>query len=114
MEPASSASLHVGQLAMIPVWAASLLVMRAESRTSVNPSVKSRPHREQLCEAGSVVALQRGHVALAVSLGDPSSGSPHDLQKAQPCFIAAEQAGQLCNSLVSLRRSMSVWPHHLQ
>jgi hypothetical protein len=110
MEPASSASPQDGQLDMTPVWAASLLVMRPESR----PFVNSRPHREQLREARSVVALHRGHVALAVSRTDPSSGSPHDLQKAQPGLIAAEQAGQLCSSLVSLRRSMSVWPHHLQ
>jgi hypothetical protein len=110
MEPDSSASPQDGQFDMTEVWTASPLVMRPESR----PFVNSRPHREQLREARSVVALQRGQGALAVSRGEPSSGSPHDLQKAQPCFIAAEQAGQLCNSLVSLRRSTSVWPHHLQ
>jgi len=89
---------------MTPVWAASLLVMRPESR----PLVKSRPQREQLRAAGSLVALQRGQVMLTVSRVDPSSGSPHDLQKAQPCLIAAEHAGHDCSSLVSLRRSTRV------
>jgi hypothetical protein len=91
---------------MAAVGVASLLVMRPHSR----PSLKSSPQRRQLSEEGSLAVPHRGHVELMVPSSDPDPTScvPQALQKAQAGCMAAEQAGQVFSSLVSLRRSTSV------